>query len=55
MPLNQRTPGSDQGGQAPAHSYPISRHLALMVLLALVALFALRHVFGSVHADVGMK
>jgi hypothetical protein len=55
MPLNLRTPGSDQGTTRPAHSYPISRNLAVMVLLALVALFALRHLFGSVHADVGVK
>lgn len=55
MPLNMRTPGSDQGTKAPAHSYPISRNLAFTVLLALVALFALRHLFGSVHADVGVK
>ena len=55
MPLNLRTPGSDQGTTAPAHTYPISRNLAFLVLLALVALFALRHIFGSVHAEAGVK
>lgn len=55
MPLNLRTPGSDQGTKVPAHTFPISRNLAVMVFLALVVLFALRHLFGSIHADVGVK
>ena len=55
MPLNLRTPGQGQGSTRPAHTYPISRSMAMLVLLALVALFALRHLFGSVHADVGVN
>jgi hypothetical protein len=55
MPLNLRTPGSDQGSTRPAHTYPVSRSLALTVLAALVLLFALRHLFGAVHAEVGVK
>lgn len=53
MALNLRTPQSD--GPAPASSYPISRSFAGIVFLALVLLFALRHLFGSVSANVGVK
>lgn len=52
MPLNLRTP---EGGQIPAAAHPITRSFAMIVFLAIVALFALRHLFGSVHADVGVK
>jgi len=53
MPLNLRTPEGE--GPAPAHTYPISRSLALIVFLSIVALFALRHLFGSVHLEAGLK
>lgn len=55
MPLNLRTPGQGQGSTRAAHTYPISRGLGVLVILALVVLFALRHIFGSVHADVGVN
>jgi hypothetical protein len=53
MALNLRTPQSD--GPAPASSFPIARSFAGIVFLALILLFALKHLFGSVHADVGVK
>lgn len=34
--------------------YPIARSFAMIVLLALVALFALRHLFGSVRIEGGV-
>lgn len=52
MPLNTRTPGEDS---PPAHSHRITRSFATMILAALVLLFALRHLFGSVHAEVGVR
>lgn len=54
MPLNMRTHTGD-AGSAPAHTYPISRSLAMLVLIAAVVLFALRHVFGHVSGEVGVK
>jgi hypothetical protein len=53
MPLNMRSPGAD--ASAPAHTYPISRSLAMLVLIGLVLLFALRHVFGQVSVSGGVK
>lgn len=53
MPLNLRTPTGDT--PAPAHSYPVTRSFALLVLAAVVLLFALRHVFGSVSLQGGVK
>ncbi len=53
MPLNMRSPGVDAG--QPAHTYPISRSLAMLVLIAAVVLFALRHVFGSVRVEGGVR
>jgi hypothetical protein len=53
MPLNLRTPAGD--GPAPAHTHPITRSFAMIVFLALVALFALRHVFGHVNVEAGVK
>lgn len=54
MPLNLRTPEGD-AGSAPAHTYPISRSLAMLVLIAAVLLFALRHIFGSVRVEGGVR
>lgn len=53
MPLNLRTPEGD--GPAPAHTHQITRSFAMIVFLSLVALFALRHLFGSVSGSVGIK
>lgn len=56
MALNLRAPTTGDGSvPRAAHTYPISRSLAVLVLLALVALWAMRHIFGSVHADAGVK
>lgn len=52
MPLNLRNPGGDQ---PPAYSHPISRSLAVTVLAALVLLWALRHLFGSVSIQAGVS
>lgn len=54
MALNMRTPEGDSGSQ-PAHTYPTSRSLAMLVLLAAVVLFALRHVFGNVQVEGGVR
>jgi hypothetical protein len=53
MPYNERTPS----GSAPqmAHEFPISRAYALVILGALVALFLLHHLFGSINIEVGAR
>jgi hypothetical protein len=53
MPLNLRVPEGD--GPAPAHTHVITRSFAMTVLLAVVLLFALRHLFGTVSAQVGVN
>jgi hypothetical protein len=56
MPLNLRTPGSDgSAGDAAAHTYPIARGFALVLLAALIILIILRHLFGSVSVNVGTR
>jgi len=51
MPLSR-----DPAGQNPAaHTYPISRAFAGVVLLALIGLVILRHLFGSVRVEVGTR
>jgi hypothetical protein len=40
------------GNAATGQSYPIARGFALIVLLALGVLIALRQLFGSVRVDV---
>lgn len=54
MPLNMRMPSADTA-DAPAHTHVITRSFAMLILAAVVLLFALRHLFGSVHAEVGVK
>lgn len=52
MPLNLRSPAGDQPA---AYTHPISRSLAVTVLAALVLLWALRHLFGNVSVNAGVK
>ena len=52
MPLNFRDP---TGGNPPAHTYPIARGFAAILLLALLALVVLRHLFGSVRVEGGIR
>lgn len=52
MALNERSVGDDT---PPAMAHPISRSFGFMVLAALVILWALRHFFGSIRAEVGVK
>lgn len=52
MSLLSRDPGSQNPA---AHTYPISRGFALVVLAALLALVVLRHLFGSVRLEVGTR
>lgn len=49
MSLLSRDPA---GQNPPAHTYPIARGFAMVVLLALLALVVLRHLFGSVRVEV---
>lgn len=53
MALNERNPGG--GGASAAHTYPIARSFAGVVLLALIALIVLRHLFGSIRVEVGAR
>lgn len=53
MPYNERTPaGADS---ASATSYPIAKCLGFTVLGALVILFVLRHVYGSISIEAGAR
>lgn len=52
MALNERAVGDET---PPAYAHPISRSLGFLVLVALVILWALRHLFGSIRAEVGVK
>lgn len=52
--LNMRTPDAGTGA-APAHTYPIARATALVVLGALAGLFVLHHLVFSVSASGGVK
>lgn len=51
MPYNSRDPNAAAGKTA--WQFPVSRSLGLAVLIALVVLFALRHVFGSITVAAG--
>jgi len=53
MPYLSRDPSA--GDQAPAHTYPIARSFALVLLAAVIALLILRHLFGSVRVEVGTR
>ena len=52
--LNMRDPSGDSS-VAPAHSYPIARSFALIVLAALAGLFVLHHLVFNVSASGGVK
>jgi hypothetical protein len=54
MPYNERTPGGS-GAPAMAHTYPISRAYAGVVLLALLVLLVLHRLFGSISIEVGAR
>jgi hypothetical protein len=51
MPYNSRDPNAASGTSA--WQLPVSRGFAVAVLVALVILFALRHVFGSITVAAG--
>lgn len=53
MPYNSRDPNAS--GAQNGYQLAIPRSLGVMVLVALVALWALRHVFGSVAVTAGTK
>jgi len=53
MAYDERTPGGTDA--ASASSYPVARALACTVLGALVILFVLRHVYGSISIEAGAR
>lgn len=53
MAYNQ--PRSSGGDTSNGYQLPISRSFAVAVLVALVVLFALRHLFGSIRIEGGTK
>lgn len=54
MALNARDPNGDNPSP-PAHSYPIARWFAIVLLAALVLLFVLHHLVFNVSASGGLK
>ena len=50
--MYQRDPNS---GPSNGLTYPITRTFAGVILLALVALALLRHLFGSVRLEAGVR
>jgi hypothetical protein len=53
--LNMRTPDGSGTDTAPAHTYPIARWFAFIVLTALIGLFVLHHLVFNVSASGGVK
>ena len=53
--LNMRTPDDSGTGTQPAHTYPIARWFAFIVLAALVGLFVLHRIVFNVSASGGVK
>ena len=51
MPYNSRVPA----GTTSAWNFPHARALAFTVLGALIILFLLRHAFGSVRVEAGVR
>jgi hypothetical protein len=51
MPSNQRDPGSNSVAGIP----PITRAFGVTVLVALLGLIVLRHLFGSIRIEGGVK
>lgn len=52
MSLLSRDPA---GQNPPAHSYPIARGFACVLLTALIILIVLRHLFGSIRLEGGTR
>lgn len=51
MPYNSRSP--DGGAPAMAHTYPITRAYAGVILLAAVVLFLMHRLYGSISISAG--
>jgi len=51
MPYNSRDPNAS--GTQNGYQLAIPRSLAILVLMALVVLWALRHVFGTISVQAG--
>lgn len=54
MPYNMRTPGNGGDSKA-AHQYPVPRTLAMLVIAAVVILWALRHIYGAITVEAGTR
>lgn len=54
MALNERSPGG-MDSTSTASGYPIARSFGIVVLLALVVLVALRHLFGAIRVEAGVR
>lgn len=50
-----RNPSASSDGGQPAHSYPIARWFAFMVIAALLGLFLLHHLVFGVSVSGGIK
>jgi len=53
--LNMRTPDAGADSPAPAHTYPIARWFAFIILAALIGLFVLHHLVFNVSVSGGVK
>jgi hypothetical protein len=53
--LNMRTPDTGDTGTQPAHTYPIARWFAAIVMAALIGLFVLHHLVFNVGVSGGVK
>jgi hypothetical protein len=54
MPFGDK-PRSGAGDTTSASSFPVSRALGITVLAALVILWALRHIYGSISIEAGAR
>ncbi len=54
MGLSPRSP-QPPAGSAGSGTYPIARSFGIVVLLALIVLFVVRHLFGGIDVRAGLK
>ena len=51
--MSLRDPNS--GNKPPMGAFPIANGFAAVILVALVLLFAMRHLFGAVRVEAGVR
>lgn len=55
MAYNSRSPAGGAGGSVEGLALPVPRTLAIIVIIALLVLVALRHFYGAIGVEAGTK